>query len=88
MRRRDFIVTCVAAACPLPARAQQVALPVVGFLNSQSPATFGHLATAFQEGLEEVGFCGGQNVAIEYRWAEGAYDRLVTTPPATPRPGT
>jgi putative tryptophan/tyrosine transport system substrate-binding protein len=60
----------------LDARAQQPPPPVIGFLNSQSPATFGHLAAAFSRGLSQVGFIEGQNVVIEYRWAEGHYEKL------------
>ena len=56
--------------------AQQPAMPVVGFLHYASPDKLGHLATAVREGLKEAGFVEGQNVAIEYRWAEGHYDRL------------
>jgi len=76
MRRRD-LVTLIggAAAWPLAARAQQ-SIPVVGFLNSQSAGPFSHMLAGFQRGLREAGFLEGQNVAIEYRWAEGHYERL------------
>ena len=65
-----------AAVWPLTAQAQQPAMPVVGFLRVTSPANSTHLVAAFRQGLREAGFVEGQNVVIEYRWAEGQYDRL------------
>jgi putative ABC transport system substrate-binding protein len=77
MRRRDFITLVgVVAAWPLAARAQQAAIPVVGFMHASSAQTFTRQLAAFLKGLAESGYVDGRNVAVEYRWAEGQNDRL------------
>jgi putative ABC transport system substrate-binding protein len=78
LNRREAITLLGGAsvAWPITARAQQASMPVVGFLNAQTPHEFTHLVVAFHRGLNEGGFVEGQNVAIEYRWAEQHYDRL------------
>ena len=78
LRRREFIAALGGAvAWPLAARAQQ-AMPVVGFLGSESPDLFAERLRAFHQGLRETGFVEGRNVVFEYRWAEGEYGRFPT----------
>jgi putative tryptophan/tyrosine transport system substrate-binding protein len=77
MNRREFIAGLGgAAAWPVVAGAQQVAMPVVGFLSSRSPGESTGVVAAFQQGLRDAGFVEGQNLSIAFRWAEGRYDRL------------
>jgi putative ABC transport system substrate-binding protein len=77
MKRREFIVLISGtAALAVSARAQQTSLPVIGYLESASQGQFADLIPAFRKGLSETGYIDGQNIRIEYRWAEGQYDRL------------
>jgi putative tryptophan/tyrosine transport system substrate-binding protein len=77
MRRREFIrLVGGAAAWPLAARAQQQAMPVIGFLHVASQETYSHVVAGLRRGLAETDFVEGRNVAVEYRWAEGQLDRM------------
>src|SRR6516162_8316127 len=77
MRRREFITLLGGgAAWPLAARAQQTAMPVIGLLSSRSPAVDMPLIAVIRQALNETGLVEGQNVTLDYRWAEGQYDRL------------
>src|SRR6187549_3929766 len=80
MDRRDFLLTSLAGvlAAPLVVLAQQPTIPVIGWLSARSREDTAHLVTAFLRGLSESGYKEGHNVIIEYRWAQGRYDRLPT----------
>jgi putative ABC transport system substrate-binding protein len=77
MKRREFIAAAATAVVwPLTGRAQQSAMPVIGFLNAGSAQGYARMLAAFLDGLDEAGYGDGRNVAIAYRWAEGQNDRL------------
>jgi len=78
LKRREFVTLLGGLAVwPLAAHAERTTRPIVGFLNSASADKYAHLAAAFRQGLNDLGFVDGQNITIEYRWAAGQYDRPV-----------
>jgi hypothetical protein len=90
VKRRTFIAGLgSAAAWPVAARAQQPAVPVVGFINGGTPEGYAPMVAAFRQGLNESGYVEGQNVAVEYLWADGRYDRVpaMALPELTARAG-
>src|SRR5262249_60425902 len=81
LRRRQFMTLLGgAAAWPVAASSQQSAMPVIGYLHSGSPSPYAHLVVAFHQGLKEAGAVEGKNVAIEYNWAEGTWQRATRSP--------
>ena len=76
MRRRDFLLVAPAMMAARAVRAQQKAIPVIGWLGISSPGPSASSIAAFRQGLSDIGYVDGQNVEIEFRWAEGRYDRL------------
>jgi len=78
MRRREFVTLVVSVACPLAAYPQSARIPVIGFLDPRSPNLIPKLLQAFREGLKETGHAEGENVTVEYRWAEDQIDQLPT----------
>jgi putative ABC transport system substrate-binding protein len=74
--RRKFLATLLGGAAAWPLAARAAAMPMIGFLGGESPDLWANFVRAFQQGLHETGYVEGQNVTIEYRWAEGQYDRL------------
>src|SRR5262249_61234723 len=89
MRRRDFIKVIVSsvAAWPLAARAPRAAMPVIGFLHSQSPEAYAEMMRGFRQGLKDSGYIEGENLAIEYRWANNEMERLPALATDLDRPG-
>jgi len=76
MKRRELLLLLATGMLARAVRAQHKAMPVIGWLGSASPGPYAPFVAAFHQGLSETGYVEGQNLAIEYRWAEGHYDRL------------